>query len=219
VIFLDTSLPEVKQRFLKLHETGHGSLAWQRDVYSAIEECSKTLSPEVSELFDREANVFASEVLFQLDTFTAEAKDVEFGIKAPLALGKRYGASAYATLRRYVARNTRACAVIVLEPPNNEVVSTVRRVVASDDFLQRFSNIRWPERVEPTDTLGLLVPILPRRMSRPKTFMLVDANGTRHEFVGEGFATPHHTFLLVYPQHALTSHRVFFTSGPTPRKS
>lgn len=216
LIFLDTSLPDVKQRFLKLHETGHGSLAWQRDLFAAIEDCAKTLSPETSELFDREANVFASEVLFQLDSFDTEAKDLNFGIKSPLSLGKRYGASAYAALRRYVARNARACAVLVLDPPAKGFtpgfVATRRRVEMSEEFKRRFSQIQWPTSLTAADDLGRLIPIA-RRMSRPQSFALSDSNGTTHECVGEGFSTPRHIFILIYPRQALTARRVIVPSG------
>lgn len=83
VVFIDESLYWAKQNFIKLHETGHAVLPWQKDLYGVIEDCDKTISPEISDKFDCEANVFASEVLFQLDTFTNEASDYEFGIKAP----------------------------------------------------------------------------------------------------------------------------------------
>lgn len=56
-------------------------------------------------------------VLFQLDAFDAEARDLKFGLGAPLKLSRRYGASAYASIRRYVSGSDRACAVLVLEPP------------------------------------------------------------------------------------------------------
>ena len=63
VIFIDGSVHKNKLPFLKIHETGHGVLPWQQSIYTIIEDCKKSLSPEISDLFDREANVFASEVL------------------------------------------------------------------------------------------------------------------------------------------------------------
>src|SRR6185369_13111092 len=78
IVYLDRSLYLVKQTFLKLHETAHAILPWQRKIYAVTEDCEKTLAPEISEVFEREANVFASDVLFQLDAFTNEANDHEF---------------------------------------------------------------------------------------------------------------------------------------------
>lgn len=67
LVYLDQSLIEVKKRFVRLHESAHGFLPWQRPLYAVVEDCDKSLDPEAADLFDREANVFASEVLFQLE--------------------------------------------------------------------------------------------------------------------------------------------------------
>jgi hypothetical protein len=58
LIYVDRTLLLVKQTFIRLHETGHGSLPWQRDACAVVEECDQSLDPEVAELFDREANAF-----------------------------------------------------------------------------------------------------------------------------------------------------------------
>ncbi len=63
-------------------------------MYAVVEDCKLSLDPAVADQFDREANVFASEVLFQLDGFITEARDHDFGIGVPLKVGKKYGASA-----------------------------------------------------------------------------------------------------------------------------
>jgi len=68
LVFIDQLLMPVKKRFVTLHEAGHGFLPWQRSMYKLVEDCDKALDPEAADLFDREANVFASEVLFQNDT-------------------------------------------------------------------------------------------------------------------------------------------------------
>ena len=44
-------------------------MPWQKDLYAVIEDSKNSLDPALADLFDREANVFASEVLFQLDGF------------------------------------------------------------------------------------------------------------------------------------------------------
>src|ERR1700730_3068301 len=95
LIFIDRTLKLVKQTFITFHETRHFTLPWQREAYIVIEDCDKTLEPEIADGFDREANIFASEVIFQLDSFMTEALDLPFGVKFPLDLARRYGASAY----------------------------------------------------------------------------------------------------------------------------
>ncbi|XOV74839.1 MAG: ImmA/IrrE family metallo-endopeptidase [Phycisphaerales bacterium] len=96
---LDKTVHAAKLPFLKLHELGHGLLPWQRDIYALTADCKQTLDPEVNDLFERETNAFASEVLFQVDTFTNEAADHPFSIKTPMKLSKKYGASVYSTVR------------------------------------------------------------------------------------------------------------------------
>src|SRR5207253_259458 len=110
IIYIDQTLYVVKQTFLKLHETAHAVLPWLLAIYAVTEDCEKTLAPEISEGFEREANVFASDVLFQLDEFTEQANDHAFGIKVPLKLSRSFGASVYSAIRRYVSESHRACA-------------------------------------------------------------------------------------------------------------
>jgi Zn-dependent peptidase ImmA (M78 family) len=207
-VYLGQGLRLIQKVFLKLHETGHALLPWHRDVYYALQDCEKTLAPEVSEAFEREANVFASEVLFQIDTFTVEAADHAFGIQVPLKLSKKYGASVYSTIRRYVSTNERCCLTIVLDP--TEIVSgdgyraRLRRVIPSKSFAQTFGGIGWPQIFTPDSYFGRMIPLGDRRMSRPVRFTLLDVNGVRHECVGEAFKTKYQTFILIHETASIT---------------
>lgn len=200
-IYIDRTVQKVKQTFLKLHETGHARLPWQKNIYSVIHDCKQTLAPDVADQFDREANVFASEVLFQLNEFTERADSEPFGINVPMKVGKKFGASAYSSIRRYVSESQKACAVLVLEIPEPDNVlgykCKVRRIITSSAFDTIFGEPKWPPLVTPHDEYGLLVPI-EKRMSRPQTIQLVDANGGEHDCIGEGFKTGYQVFLLIH---------------------
>lgn len=215
IVYLDKTLYLVKQTFLKLHETAHAVLPWQRDLYTLTEDCERTIAPEISEEFEREANVFASDVLFQLDDFINEANDHDFGIKVPLNLARRYGASIYTSVRRYVSENHRACVVLVLNPPEiregDGFVAELRRVVASTEFKKHFGDLNWPEFFSPADEIGALVPI-GRKMSRPRTISLVDRNKTRHECVAEAFTQSHQVFILIHSMRTLTKTTIVLAS-------
>lgn len=212
LVYVDRTVPAVKRTFLKFHEAAHSLLPWQRDVYAVIEDCEKTLAPEVSEQFDREANAFASEVLFQLDAFTQEANEREFGIRVPIGLSKRYGASVYASVRRYVSKHHRACTVLVIEPPTfahgDGFVAALRRVVASPEFERLFGMLEWPEAFTSRDRIGAMIPIGRKRMSWPREIPITDRNGTIHECVAESFSTTHHVFVLIHTVSALKSKSV-----------
>ena len=213
IMHLDKLVPPAKAGFLKIHELAHGLLVWQKDVYAVTADCEKTLLPEVADAFDRQANEFASEVIFQLEHFTEEASDHPFGIRTPLKLSRTYGASVYSTLRRYVTTNGRACAVVVLEPPvfkpGDGFTAEVRRVVYSERFRAVFGCIEIPKIVTPDDDIGAMVPVGPKqKMSRPREIRLEDRNGTRHLCVAEAFRYKYYVFVLIHQQVALTRKQV-----------
>jgi hypothetical protein len=216
LIHVDRGLMAVKQTFIKLHEAGHGLLIWQRKMYAVAEDCKLTLTDEIEDLFEREANNFATEVLFQLDGFTEQTADYAFGINVPLKLGPKFGASAYSSIRRYVRKNERACVVLVLDPP---VVTdgvgfraTLRRVVPSPAFVQTVGDPVWPAVFTPDDELGDMVPLGKRRMSRPRTLSLSDRNGIDHECLAEAFATPYQVFILIHLRKPLTKTTIILPS-------
>jgi hypothetical protein len=178
LIHIDDTVAESKQNFLKLHEAGHKHIPHQSRLFRWIQDCDKSLSPDVSDQFEREANIFASVVLFQDQRFSEMAADSAFSIKVPLALGKKFGASAYASMREYVRRNERACAVIVLNPveicPVLGMRSAVRRAELSPLFQKRFGALNLPDQIDRLSPLAEFVPLGGRRMSRPGTLRLED---------------------------------------------
>jgi len=202
LIHVDDTVAESKQNFLKLHEAGHKHIPHQSKLFRWIQDCDKSLSPDASDQFEREANIFASVVLFQDGRFAEMAADSAFSIKVPLALSKKFGASAYASMREYVRRSDRACAVIVLNPveicPILGMRSELRRVELSPLFHKRFGELKLPDHVDRLSPLAEFIPLGGRRMSRPGTLRLEDRNGDVVEFIAEGFATPFNSFILIH---------------------
>src|SRR5207247_249750 len=90
-IFLDQLQHAKKQTWIKLHEAGHGCLPHQRRMYQLVEDGEYELNPETEELFEREANNFAAESLYQLDTYEKVAADYVVSIKTPMDLSKMFG--------------------------------------------------------------------------------------------------------------------------------
>jgi len=214
VIHIDDTVHLSKQNFLKLHETGHHELPTHRKLFGFFLDCDLTLSPEIADRFEREANNFARFGLFQGDTCRQEAADCRLDINTPLKLAKRYGASAYASVREFARTHHKACVVYALEPvePSADgLCAPVRRIETSPTFRKQFG--------VPTDTVigteHVLFGLIPfaTRMTRPASLTMVDRNGTRHECVGEGFRTPYNVFLLVYPVRELTATSVFVPSA------
>jgi IrrE N-terminal-like domain len=206
VIHIDHTVGLSKQNFLKLHETGHHELPAHRSLFRLFQDCEKTLDPEVSELFEREANNFARFTLFQGDTYAKMAADCAFEIKTPIKLATKFGASVYASSREFARTNARACAVYILEPA--EFVdglgfrAAVRRIEVSPTFRHQFGRPR-DTVITPDHPLGRVVPI-GRKMSRPTALSHADRNGTPYECVAEAFDTTHNIIILLYPVRALT---------------
>lgn len=217
LVYVDRAVHSVKQIFVKLHETAHAVLPWQKPLYALVEDCEKTLAPDVADQFDREANSFAAEVLFQLDDFTARAADEPVSISVPLKLGHRYGASVYASVRRYVATHHRACAVLILEPPvmtkGVGYVAVLRRAVTSPEFDRICGPLTWPAQFTPDDELGASIPLGQRKMSRPRPCTLRNANGVVHRCVVEAFTQGYQVFLLIHSLEALTSKTIVLRGG------
>lgn len=223
LVFIDRSLQIVKQSFIRLHETAHGFLPWQRDLYTVVEDSEHELDPGLTENFEREANVFASEVMFQLDGFSRQAEESEFGIMVPVRLSKTYGSSIYSAVRRYVAYNPRACAVVVLNPPvmvegHGFRAEVRRRCASSAKFGEIFGEIEWPDFITPDHELGKSVPLYRQKITGRRTLGLIDRNGDIQECFAEGFTQSHQVFILIHAVSTLTARSVIIpaTSIPAP---
>jgi hypothetical protein len=201
LVILDKDTPRPRIPFVKLHETGHGSMPHQTKLYALMQDCEKTLDPEITDLFEREANVFASEAMFQGDVFAEQAHDHEFGVKTALALAKQFGGSNYATFRRYVTTNPRACCLIVLEPASSDgaggFTAHVRRVIATTSFERIYNSAALAVPVTRQHVIGSLVPRGKQRIVTPRGVQLVDRNGDQRECIGEAFHTGHQTLVLL----------------------
>jgi hypothetical protein len=212
LIFIDHSLMGVRKSFIRLHECAHAILPWQRNMYAVVEDCEKSLDPFVADDFDREANGFASEVLFQLDSFITESNDTAFGIFNPVKLSRKYGSSIYAAIRQYVSKNNRACIVLIIDPPEvcnqRGFKANMRRVVASPSFTEKFGELAWPQSFSPDDTIGAMIPINKRKSSGKRNVSLIDRNGVTHECTAEAFTQSYQVFILICSIKTMTDFKI-----------
>ena len=211
LIFIDQSLLLVKKQFLRLHETAHGFLPWQTPMYGLVEDSDEELDPDTAELFDREANVFASEVLFQVDAFSERVEEKDFSIWTPVKESKNFGASIYASVRQYVSKNSRDCVVVVLNKPvvtQSGFEVGLRRSVQSSSFTERFGRIVWPETYDPSDQIGKIIPLKGGKSSGPREFLMKDANGDRVDCRAEAFYSGHNVFVLICTNDTLVAPRL-----------
>ena len=190
LVILDKAVPPARRAFVKLHEVGHGSMDHQTKMYALMQDCDKTLDDQTRDLFEREANVFAAEVMFQGDVFRQHALDSSFGLKSAMDLTRQFGGSNYSTFRRYVNVNPRVCCLVVVEPEpliGSKGRYEVRRVAASKSFVARFDPNALTASVGPGHPLKPLMPYGKQRMVPERSFSLTDRNGNAQTFLGETF--------------------------------
>lgn len=190
LVILDREVHAARRPFVKLHEAGHGSMPHQTSLYALMHDCDQTLDDETRDLFEREANVFASEVLFQGEMFQMQARDGAFGISNAMSLAKRFGASNYATFRRYVTTSPVACCLVVVEPEiliGRGGAHEVRRVIVSETFERKYNSASLAAAVGRDHPLRSLLPYGQQRVVKERGFTLVDRNGDKRQFLGETF--------------------------------
>lgn len=200
LVFIDKNVPKPKKPFVMLHEAGHGYMPHQSQAYGMVHDCEKTLDPDVTDQFESEANVFASETLFQGEIFTSMAADSAFGIKIPMQLAKKFGASNYSAFRRYAKTNTTACCVVVLEPVEsgeNGFYADVRRVISSTSFDRLFDTMPLARQVDRGHPLASAVPRGKQRIVSQREVLVVDKNGDQRVVFAEAFSTGHQIFILL----------------------
>ena len=203
---IDDTVVEARQTFVTLHETGHHDIPWHRKIFRFFQDCEKTLAPDVADRFEREANNFARFLLFKGTTFAEHAADCPFGIKTPMKLAKRFGASIYAAAREFARTNARACVVFVLEPleiNGGSATAPVRRIEPSPAYVARFGRPTI-DVLTPDHTLWPVIPV-GRKMTGPVPLTISDLNGQRHECLAEALDTTYNVLILLYPVRDLTA--------------
>lgn len=200
-IYINPSLPEVKKNFIKLHETGHDVLPWQKDVRYFDNEF--TLSADVQEMFEAEANYFASTALFQQNRFQDEIKKLPLEIGSPMALAKKFGASNHAAIRRYVETNHKRCALLVLEKEKEnkdplQMCCSLRNYFQSSSFTKNFGNIKWTETLSIEDWVFVQDFFSSRRLHKDGELTLNTSDGMC-DFHYHYFNTTFNAFVLLFP--------------------
>lgn len=207
LIHIDNTVVKSRQTFLKLHETGHHAMPTHRKMFRIFQDCEQTMSADVADQFEREANNFARFLLFKGPTFAEHAADCRFEIKTPIQLARRFGASVYAAAREFARTNPRACVVLVLDPLEEDDRSgfraPVRRIEPSPAYVAQFGRPAI-KTIMPSHFLWPIIPI-GRKLTKAVPVTIADLNGQRHECLAEAFDTTYNILILLYPVAALSA--------------
>ena len=203
-IYIDIGLDKNlgKKNFVQLHEIGHGVLGWQNEMMLCLDN-DDTLSHEIEEQFEQEANYFASITLFQHDRFIQEAEKLNLGLSSVMALSKKFGASVHATLRNYVLNSKNRCALLVLNHPVNENgytnILTTRDLFYSSLFLKEFGELNLPEE------FGFKWDFVKdfkfnKKFNDKGTINLVTLNGEELNANYHFFNSTYNSFVFIFPK-------------------
>ncbi len=151
VIYVPKTSNPVRNIFPKAHELGHQVLPWHNIDPSYLDD-DMTLSQDVKNLFEREANFFASEIIFQGKYFRKKARDYTASLPAVFKLADMHGASVQATIWRYVEEQDEAVAVVMYYPTDtldeygNKLLK-LWKIIPSQKFIRKYNDIELPRSV------------------------------------------------------------------------
>jgi transcriptional regulator with XRE-family HTH domain len=111
-VYVKHDLFWLKRRFVQAHEVGHDILPWHNKLYAFLDDKTR-LTPEFDDLYERQANQAAIELLAQGDRLRREADDSPITIDAIDLLGRRFQISTHATVRNVVEESKQEVAVAI----------------------------------------------------------------------------------------------------------
>lgn len=203
-IYIDLSLDSNvgKKNFVKLHEVGHGIIPWQTEYMLCLDN-ENTVSQEIDEQFEAEANYFASKTLFQGDVFKEEAKKLKLELNSAIKLAKSFGASVHSTLRNYVLSSPNRCALLVLTPiknsSGNKAICETRNLFYSDPFTKEFGELSLPKQ------FGFKWSFIQdfkfkRKFNQHGKIELNTENGENVDCSYHFFNNSYNSFILIFPK-------------------
>jgi len=111
-VYLQPGMYLPKRRFVEAHEIGHDLLPWQKNVYAYLDDKSR-LRSDCHDLYERQANQAAIELLAQGDQLSKEADDSPITIAGISQLASRFGISFQAAARYVVEESHQQVALAV----------------------------------------------------------------------------------------------------------
>jgi hypothetical protein len=203
IIYVDPLLHPSSVPFVTYHEVTHKILPGHSILSNPHLDDDLTLDPEFARGLEIEANIGAALILFQVDRFAKEIRDVPLGIASAMHFAQRYEASFHSAFRHYVEVNDRPCTILVLNNPDeifDRNCFPLRYSLSSKEFDQRFGVVDWGNYF--FEGHAIYDTILNRRGEEiPKgNLKLKDRLGFKVECTFEVFHNFYNYFVLCYPK-------------------
>ena len=198
-ILLDETVPQPKHRWIESHEISHSVTEWHKDFL--LGDNRFTVDPLCHAIIEAEANYGAGRLLFMVDTFAKEARDLPTNFDSVKVLAKRYENSIVSTFWRLIESRDPNYAVfgmvshhpIFPEVGAHDGPDPWRYFIRSPAFRTQFAN------VTPEQAFALIASHCSNRKKGPlfqATAPIVNAIGEKWEFHIECFSTTYAVLTL-----------------------
>ena len=196
---------DARARFSVLHEIAHYVLPRHQHALYLCDDAD--LAVNTQSVLEKEANAFATDLLFMGDRFTLEANSHQVCAATVKRLATKYDASFEATARRLVERNIRPCMLVVFRRESDRSIIdpdlpakwVVRYSIASSAF----STFCFGEVQRGQVPVEIAAAVTADRRDIAASEMVEVptklTDGSVQVFQGEFFSNHHNIFCLLIP--------------------
>jgi hypothetical protein len=200
-IFINPNAHAASVPFATLHECTHHILPWQTKACVYLDD-DRTLHPDTRFIFERQANLGASYLLWQGDDYIKQALDLPINTATPVHLAQQYGGSVHSSMRYYVETHRELLILMVIK---RDSISTngVRRyelqyAVTSQSFVGKFGKPRFKVAALSDNHILLKRTGLLDLFWEGEVSIILE--GVQHPFAFFGYQTPYNIFVLLTPK-------------------
>jgi hypothetical protein len=204
-IFINPKTHVASVPFATLHECCHYIFPWQRKTYAYLDD-ERTLDPQTRFIFERQANVGASYLLWQGEAYMKEALDMPITAVTPVNLAQRYGGSVHSSMRYYVEHHRESLILMVVKRGSPKAVPEpykLQYTITSPAFKSKFGTVRITANLSDNH-------VLLKRSSPLVTYwegeIGVRVGGAIHPFRFFGYETPYNVFIILAPKNVVRSY-------------
>ena len=190
-IWVNPEMYPLRKRFVYGHEIGHYVLPEHRELFAYLDD-EKRLRADVRDLYERQANQAAIELLAQGDSLREEADDSPLTMNIVDDLANRYAISLQATARRIVEETKQDCALAVSFHARGSGALMPHHLYCSRSFEQRF---RW-KRTGAANAVVAQCIAAARRSPFLEPLVIADVNGRGATLEVDPVTTPRAVLVL-----------------------
>jgi transcriptional regulator with XRE-family HTH domain/Zn-dependent peptidase ImmA (M78 family) len=190
-IWVNPEMYPLRKRFVLGHEIGHYVLPEHRELFAYLDD-EKRLRPDVHDLYERQANQAAIELLAQGDRLREEADDSPLTMDVVDDLATHYAISLQATARRIVEETRQDCALAISFRVRGSGRLMPHHLYCSRSFEQRF---RWKQTGAANATVAQCV-VTGARAPVVEPLVLADIHGRATTIEIDAVTTPRAVLVL-----------------------